>query len=104
MHQERQSTFPFKGLLIATSAFLGGVVMGLLLAPRSGRETREYLGHQGEELERKIRKAGEQVAEQIQESVRQVVEQVIPPVETNNEGQLSQADVEEELKRIPRKQ
>ena len=107
MGKEKQSAFPYKGLLIATSAFLGGVVMGLLLAPRSGRETREYIGQQGEELEQRLRRTGEQVAEQLQESVRQVVEQVVeqvvPPVETNNESRLSQADIEEELERIPKK-
>jgi len=102
MAKHTQKTFPFQEVIIATAAFVGGVCAGLLLAPRSGRETLRYLGEQGQELERKVREAGEQMAEQLQENVEQIITQVIPPVETNDEAHLREEDLDDAL-RIPKK-
>ena len=72
-------------LLVAASSFVGGFALGLLLAPKSGKENREWLAHQAEGaagwVDKKSHEAREKTGEQlakIKESVRQGVKNSVP--------------------------
>lgn len=63
MQDERNAAGTF---LMVVSAFVGGIGLGMLLAPRSGEETRRFLGtqvrKQSDAIARQARKASDDAA------------------------------------------
>ncbi len=68
-------------ILAAAGAFVGGVALGMLLAPKSGRENREYLRkstvdladwleNQSRDVQSKASKRAHEVAENVRKSVK----------------------------------
>ncbi len=83
-------------IIVALAAFLGGVSLGLLWAPRSGRDTRDQLAThartsgnwieaQVKEANSKIRATGEEIAGKIRMATQEVVDQIIPDLATDSE-------------------
>ena len=62
--------------LVATFAFAGGVAFGLLLAPRSGRETRQQIVQQRQNTQRWMEQQMQQTQQQFAENTQQAVERI----------------------------
>ena len=72
-------------VLVAVSSFVGGFAVGLLLAPKSGRENRKWLVDHAEEaadwVDKKSHEAREKTEERIaqfKETVKQGVKNTVP--------------------------
>ena len=101
MNPLREST---DKLLIALSAFAGGVAIGLLMAPRSGRQTRRRLASGAASGRQWIDEALTSTGEQLSGAVREVVDATVDRYAPELEGPWSQVGGEElvrDLKRLP---
>lgn len=61
-------------LLFGATAFAGGIVAGLLLTPKSGKENRHWL----EDKSRKLRKDGEMRIDQVSRGIRKTIKDTFP--------------------------
>ncbi|MCH2450284.1 MAG: YtxH domain-containing protein [Gracilimonas sp.] len=61
-------------LLFGATAFAGGVIAGLLLTPKSGKENLRWLEVQG----RKLKKDGEMRIDQVSKGIKKTVEDTFP--------------------------
>ena len=72
-------------IVTATTSFLGGLALGMLLAPKSGRESREWISNQTHEaadwLDNKSREAfnrGEEHIEKVAQTIKETVRESVP--------------------------
>jgi gas vesicle protein len=93
-----------KGLVIlatAAGAFLSGIALGILLAPKSGKENREYIKHNVHEAgdwvsvrSRLARQKAHNKVGNIKENVRKTVSDKFPDLyETTNNFSMSEDDL-----------
>lgn len=72
-------------IITATTSFLGGLALGMLLAPKSGRESREWISNQTQDtvhwLDEKGREAlnrGEEHIDQVAQTIKDTVRESVP--------------------------
>lgn len=72
-------------LLVGATAFAGGVLAGLLLTPKSGRENIKWVKDQGEETKqwlettgRKLREDGEKKIDRFSEGIKKSLKDSLP--------------------------
>jgi len=72
-------------LLIGTAAFAGGVIAGLLLTPKSGKENRQTINKYSQETKswlqqqgKKIKSDGEKRIDRVSEGIRKTVKDAVP--------------------------
>jgi gas vesicle protein len=101
----------FEKILIGFAAFVGGVSVGLLVAPRSGRETRDQIASDTRTstrwLENQIRQATDQlrttkteVISKIKTSTQETIDQILPDLaQDSDEWNTMYGDVADEAGR-----
>lgn len=72
-------------LLIGSAAFAGGIIAGLLLTPKSGRENRELINEYGKETKNWLREKGQQIKtdgekriDKVSKEIRKTVKEAVP--------------------------
>jgi gas vesicle protein len=72
-------------LLLAASSFAGGLALGLLLSPKSGRENREWITQNADQVRkwadeksREARQQGEKTLDKFSQGVRKGVKHNMP--------------------------
>lgn len=72
-------------LLTGTTAFAGGLIAGLLLTPKSGRENRKLISRYGEETKRwledrsrKFKEDGEKRIDRVSKGIKKTVKDSVP--------------------------
>lgn len=82
-------------VLITVAAFLGGMCIGLMMAPRSGREMRgrlrTRLNHGGRWVEHRVVNTGGQVMEKVRQAAQEKVEQYVPTFDERPEAEWNAA-------------
>ncbi|MEO1021377.1 MAG: YtxH domain-containing protein [Bacteroidota bacterium] len=86
-------------LLTGITAFAGGVIAGMLLAPKSGRENREWVASQAgdakhwvEETGHKIKEESERRVDQVSEGIRKTVKDNLPDLYEATENMVFEED------------
>lgn len=110
-----------KNLLVtAIAAFAGGLLAGMLYAPRSGKQTRQVIGRKVREqtrwveervhnLEQKLEGVEEQISklkadvtERVRDVTQKTVEHYVPDVSKDSaEWDVEKNDVTDDLSRMP---
>lgn len=88
--------------LVSAGTFLSGVAVGMLLAPKSGRESREWIGHQTQEathwMDQKSKEALHQSEEQVDklaQNIKSKVRDSLPDLYDATENlSLDESDLE----------
>lgn len=107
---------------LAVAAFTGGLLAGLLLAPRSGRKMRRLIAKKAQAqsrwaeqrlhdvetqlsaLEQQLRDAGAGLSDQLRDATQKAVEQVTPTVPDDPAAwSVEGREVASELRRMPRR-
>jgi|AntRauTorcE11897_2_1112592.scaffolds.fasta_scaffold19310_2 gas vesicle protein len=95
-------------LLVGTTALAGGVIAGFLLAPKSGKENRNWLKSQSgqtknwlEHTSRKLRDDGEQRIDRLSKGIKRSLKDSLPDLyEATSELSFSE---EEEIRELTEK-
>ncbi len=90
-------------LLAGVAAFAGGVIAGLLLAPKSGKENREWLQEQSDEARNwlegtshRILEESERKIDQVSEGLKKTVKENVPDLyEATESFKLDEDDVKD---------
>ena len=109
-------------LIVGAAAFAGGYLAGVLLAPRSGEETRQQIGERAKaqtrwveqriaRLEDQIGKVEEQLrqksgafGDQVREAAQNAVDQVVPSLPDDPKAWgVGDDDVAGDLRHMPKK-
>lgn len=83
----------FSIAVVAVSAFVGGVAVGMLLAPKSGRENREWLKHKGGEVKDWISEKGTNVLHKTSEKIEHLKESIPDLYAATEDLRLKENDV-----------
>lgn len=83
-------------LLFGATAFAGGIIAGLLLTPKSGKENLHWLEAQG----RKLKKDGEMRIDKVSKGIKKTVKDTFPDLYAATEDlDFSEAEEIEEITR-----
>lgn len=83
-------------LLFGATAFAGGIIAGLLLTPKSGKENLDWLETQG----RKLKKDGEMRIDKVSRGIKKTVKDTFPDLYAATENlDFSEAEEIEEITR-----
>ena len=90
-------------LLTGAAAFAGGIIAGLLLAPKSGKESRKWLHDQSDEAKtwledksHKILEEGEKRIDRVSEGIKRTVKENVPDLyEATKAFKLEEDDVKD---------
>lgn len=92
-------------LLIGATAFAGGVIAGLLLTPKSGKENRDWLKNQSDQTKywiehtgKKLKTDSEQRIDQLSKGIKKSLKDSVPDLyEATSELSFSEEEEIEEL-------
>ena len=109
-------------LLTAITAFAGGFIVGLLIAPQSGREARRRIAQSAQgstrwiedqlhsledqlgTLEQHIQSVSAQFGDKVRDVTHKAVDQYLPSFpEESNDWEMEGEDLERNLRHLPRK-
>lgn len=83
----------FSIAIVAVASFVGGVAVGMLLAPKSGRENREWLKHKGGEVKGWISEKGAEVIHKAEEKFVHLKESIPDLYAATEDLHLKENDV-----------
>lgn len=83
----------FSVAVVAVASFMGGVAVGMLLAPKSGKENREWLKHKGSEVKDWVGEKGSQVIHKAGEKISHIRENIPDLYSATENLHLKESDV-----------
>lgn len=94
----------FRSIIVASASFIGGIAVGLLLAPKSGSRNRIWLNKRADNLSKwvdnkrqSIQSKGQKELHKVHTNVQQGIRQNIPdPYDATEHIDLSEKDLNSE--------
>ncbi len=83
----------FSLAVVAVASFLGGVAEGKLLAPKSGKENREWLKHKGSEVKDWVEEKGTKAIHKAGEKISHLRENIPDLYSATEDLHLKESDV-----------